>query len=71
VEFLVKAGASLDVKDPAGKTAADWARESSNLQRFNNIVGDCYKGTIKTRPFSQVISVKKIHILFTVLSLRK
>ncbi|KAJ3227162.1 Palmitoyltransferase zdhhc13 [Clydaea vesicula] len=44
---LVKAGCNIDVKDGQGKTALDWAKERNTDEKFQKMLNDYYKETIK------------------------
>jgi hypothetical protein len=53
---LIKAGAKLDIKDPAGKTPRDWCEERNVLDNWNNILADLGKQFSKrpSRPYDTV-----------------
>ncbi|KAJ1565219.1 Palmitoyltransferase Hip14, partial [Cladochytrium tenue] len=52
-EALVRAGSPLDIRDPDGKSPADWAAERGLQDRFSEMLVECGKKKGRTRPFDQ------------------
>jgi hypothetical protein len=55
--LLLKEGANMNIKDPAGKTPADWCAERETLDHWNDMLADLGKQFSKrpSRPFDKVI----------------
>ncbi|KAI8850331.1 ankyrin repeat-containing domain protein [Chytridium lagenaria] len=60
---LIEAGATMDIKDPEGKTPADWAKERGHADRFAAILQECSKGKPSGQPFSKDTTNRIIYIL--------
>ncbi|KAJ3102928.1 Palmitoyltransferase zdhhc17, partial [Phlyctochytrium bullatum] len=55
-KILIEAGARTDIKDPEGKTPADWAKERGHAARYEAILQECSKGKLSGQPYSKVSS---------------
>ncbi|KAJ3190692.1 Palmitoyltransferase zdhhc13 [Irineochytrium annulatum] len=61
-KILIQAGSSTDLKDPSGKTPADWAKERGHFDRYEAIVKECSKGRARGgQPFSKDTTHKLIY----------
>ncbi|KAJ3030949.1 UNVERIFIED_CONTAM: Palmitoyltransferase zdhhc13 [Siphonaria sp. JEL0065] len=62
-KILLDAGASPEIKDPQGKTPADWAQERGLLPTFEKIVAHSKGGKPAKSPFSQTTTNRILYSL--------
>ncbi|KAJ3099103.1 hypothetical protein HDU97_003482 [Phlyctochytrium planicorne] len=59
---LIEAGATIDVKDPEGKTPMDWAKERGHQARFETLIEEANKGRVSGQPYSKVMTNRLIYM---------